>query len=113
MQHTRAALTSMNELASVELTVTTATLLKAIGLLAIHFPEKFHLEAWRALDRLGLGRDAVERYLATAERSVFYRDPHICTACRYRADDMLWRCPHCHEWNTFVEERIAPAKNGD
>jgi len=23
--------------------------LKAIGLLAIHFPEKFHLEAWRAL----------------------------------------------------------------
>ena len=39
----------MNELASVELTVTTAALLKAIGLLAIHFPEKFHLEAWRAL----------------------------------------------------------------
>ncbi|HWO92967.1 MAG TPA: hypothetical protein VNP53_13480 [Methylomirabilota bacterium] len=49
MQHTRAGLTAMNELASVELTVTTAALLKAIGLLAIHFPEKFHLEAWRAL----------------------------------------------------------------
>jgi len=32
MQHTRAAPTSMNELASVELTVTTAALLKAIGL---------------------------------------------------------------------------------
>jgi lipopolysaccharide assembly protein B len=67
-----------------------------------------HLEWWRALDRPGLGRDAVERYLATAERSTFYRDPHICTACRYRADDMLWRCPHCHEWNTFVEERVGP-----
>ena len=39
----------MNELTSVELTVTTATLVKAIGLLAIHFPEKFHVEAWRAL----------------------------------------------------------------
>jgi hypothetical protein len=39
----------MNELASVELTVTTPALSKAIGLLAIHFPEKFHLEAWRAL----------------------------------------------------------------
>ena len=49
MRHTRAALTWMDELASVELTVTTAALLKAIGLLAIHFPEKFHLEAWRAL----------------------------------------------------------------
>lgn len=39
----------MNELASVEMTVTTAALVKAIALLAIHFPEKFHLEAWRAL----------------------------------------------------------------
>ena len=39
----------MHELASVELTVTTPVLLRAIGLLAIHFPEKFHLEAWQAL----------------------------------------------------------------
>jgi hypothetical protein len=39
----------MHELASVELTVTTSVLLRAIGLLAIHFPEKFHLEAWQAL----------------------------------------------------------------
>ncbi len=67
-----------------------------------------HLESWRTVDRLGVHHDAVERYLATAEHSVFYRDPHICTACRYRADDMLWRCPHCHEWNTFVEERVGP-----
>jgi lipopolysaccharide biosynthesis regulator YciM len=68
-----------------------------------------HLESWRAVDRLGVSHDAVQRYLATAEQAVFYRDPHICTACRYRADDMLWRCPHCHEWNTFVEERVGPA----
>ena len=67
-----------------------------------------HLESWRTVDRLGVHHQAVERYLATAEHSVFYRDPHICTACRYRADDMLWRCPHCHEWNTFVEERVGP-----
>ncbi len=39
----------MDEVASVELIVATAALLKAIGLLAIHFPEKFHLEAWQAL----------------------------------------------------------------
>jgi hypothetical protein len=39
----------MDEVASVELIVTTVALLKAIGLLAIHFPEKFHLEAWQAL----------------------------------------------------------------
>ena len=37
------------ELASVELTVTTAALVKAIGLLAVQFPEQFHAEAWRAI----------------------------------------------------------------
>jgi len=39
----------MSALPSVELTVTTSALLKAIGLLAVQFPEQFHVEAWRAL----------------------------------------------------------------
>jgi lipopolysaccharide biosynthesis regulator YciM len=68
-----------------------------------------HLEMWRTLRALGLDGEAVDRYITTAEESAFYRDPHVCTACRYRADDMLWRCPHCHEWNTFVEERLGPS----
>jgi lipopolysaccharide biosynthesis regulator YciM len=69
-----------------------------------------HLEMWRTLRAMGaVASSAVERYVGSAEEAVFYRDPHICTACRYRADDMLWRCPHCHEWATFVEERLAPA----
>ena len=67
-----------------------------------------HLEMWRTLRAMGLDGEVVDRYIATAEESAFYRDPHVCTACRYRADDMLWRCPHCHEWNTFVEERLGP-----
>ena len=71
-----------------------------------------HLEIWRTLRALGqLGPDE-QRYVATVEESALYVDPHICTACRYRADDMLWRCPHCHEWNTFVEERVGPAAGG-
>ena len=68
-----------------------------------------HLEVWRTLRELGrLGPDE-RQYVETVERSALYVDPHICTACRYRADDMLWRCPHCHEWNTLVEERVGPA----
>ena len=67
-----------------------------------------HLEMWRTLRVLGEGARLAEQYIAAAEASVFYRDPHVCTVCRYRADDMLWRCPHCHEWNTFVEERLGP-----
>jgi lipopolysaccharide biosynthesis regulator YciM len=67
-----------------------------------------HLEMWLTLRALGGGSEAVDRYIDAAEGSVFYRDPHLCTACRYRAGDMLWHCPHCHEWNTFVEERVGP-----
>jgi lipopolysaccharide biosynthesis regulator YciM len=71
-----------------------------------------HLETWRTLRAVGLAAEAVARYLSAAESSLFYRDPHVCTTCRYRADDMLWRCPHCHEWNTFVEDRLAPEGPG-
>jgi lipopolysaccharide biosynthesis regulator YciM len=68
-----------------------------------------HLELWRTLQAVGALGEPAARYLAVAEGSVFYVDPHVCTGCRYRAEDMLWRCPHCHEWNTFVEERVGPA----
>jgi lipopolysaccharide biosynthesis regulator YciM len=67
-----------------------------------------HLEAWRIVRALQPLGPAAERYVAAAEQAVFYRDPHLCTSCRYRADAMLWRCPHCHEWDTFVEERLSP-----
>ena len=68
-----------------------------------------HLEVWRTLRALGALGPEEARYVATVEESALYVDPHICTVCRYRADDMLWRCPHCHEWNTLVEERVGPA----
>jgi lipopolysaccharide biosynthesis regulator YciM len=71
-----------------------------------------HLEAWRTLRAMTALGPAIERYVTTAETAVFYRDPHICTTCRYRADDMLWRCPHCHEWDTYVEERLSPSSDG-
>jgi len=68
-----------------------------------------HLEVWRTLRALGTLGPEEQRFVATVEESALYVDPHICTVCRYRADDMLWRCPHCHEWNSFVEERVGPA----
>lgn len=68
-----------------------------------------HFEAWRTLHAMGAKGPAIERHLRAAQEAVFYRDPHLCTSCRYRADAMLWRCPQCHEWSTFVEERLAPA----
>ena len=72
-----------------------------------------HEAIWNAMLRLGLPREHVNRYITAARDAVFFLDPHICVKCHYRSTELLWQCPHCHEWNTFVEERIAPAKDAD
>lgn len=80
----------------------------------VHNPHglSIHHAIWELLVRLNLDPVLVDRYMELARRSVFYLDPHICLRCRYRSTELLWQCPHCHDWNSFVEERIAPAKDG-
>jgi lipopolysaccharide biosynthesis regulator YciM len=69
-----------------------------------------HEAIWDVLLRLDLDRAQVERYVRHAKDAVFFLDPHVCLRCHYRSTELLWQCPHCHEWNSFVEERIAPVK---
>jgi lipopolysaccharide biosynthesis regulator YciM len=69
-----------------------------------------HQAIWGVMLREGLDRSHVQRYIEAARDAVFFLDPHMCTRCHYRSTELLWQCPHCHEWNTFVEERIAPAQ---
>ena len=78
-----------------------------------HHPHglSLHQEIWKVMSALALDPALVQRYMALAREAVFYVDPHICTRCRYRSTGLLWQCPHCHEWNTFVEERTTPAKD--
>jgi lipopolysaccharide assembly protein B len=52
----------------------------------------------------------VQRYIESARGAVFFLDPHVCLKCHYRSTELLWQCPHCHEWNSFVEERMAAAR---
>ena len=72
-----------------------------------------HQAIWNGMLRLGLSPEHVQRYIDAAREAVFFLDPHVCVKCHYRSTELLWQCPHCHEWNTFVEERIAPAKDTD
>jgi lipopolysaccharide biosynthesis regulator YciM len=78
----------------------------------VHNPHalSLHQAIWQVLSRLDFERSLVQRYVELTRHAVFYMDPHICMRCRYRSTELLWQCPHCHEWNTFVEDRIAPAK---
>jgi len=70
-----------------------------------------HQEAWRMLSALRFEPSLVQQYVDLTRSAVFYLDPHVCVHCRYRSTELLWQCPQCHEWNPFVEERIAPAKD--
>ena len=70
-----------------------------------------HQAIWRALAQLRYPSSLVDRYSELTRHAVFYLDPHVCMRCRYRSTELLWQCPHCHDWNTFVEERIAPAQD--
>lgn len=70
-----------------------------------------HQAIWRALGQLHHPASLVDRYSELTQHAVFYLDPHVCMRCRYRSTELLWQCPHCHDWNTFVEERIAPAQD--
>jgi lipopolysaccharide biosynthesis regulator YciM len=70
-----------------------------------------HQAIWRALGQLRHPSSLVDRYRELTQHAVFYLDPHVCMRCRYRSTELLWQCPHCHDWNTFVEERIAPAQD--
>lgn len=67
-----------------------------------------HQAIWRSLAVLEFRTEVVRRYIELTHDAVFYLDPHVCIRCRYRSTELLWQCPQCHEWNTFVEERIAP-----
>jgi lipopolysaccharide biosynthesis regulator YciM len=89
---------------------------RALDLLLAALPHNphglaIHQETWRVLAALGLDPVLVRQYVDLTRDAVFYLDPHVCVRCRYRSTELLWQCPQCHEWNTFVEERIAPAKD--
>jgi lipopolysaccharide biosynthesis regulator YciM len=79
----------------------------------VHNPHalSLHQAIWQMLSRLQLPTALVDQYVDLTRGAIFYADPHICVRCRYRSTELLWQCPNCHEWNTFVEERIAPAKD--
>ena len=68
-----------------------------------------HQAIWGTLSQLDLPKHLVARDIDLTRHSVFDLDPHVCIRCRYRSTELIWQCPHCHEWNSFVEERITPA----
>ena len=89
---------------------------RAFGLLLEALPHNphglaLHRDIWQLLLGLGLEVALVKKYLESSQESLFYLDPHVCVRCHYRSTELLWQCPQCHEWGTFVEERLSPGKD--
>jgi len=38
---------------------------------------------------------------------------HVCQNCGFRSAKWLGRCPECNEWQTMIEERVAPRPGKD
>ncbi len=72
-----------------------------------------HIEVWGFLgsDAASAPGARLSRYLDQVSNAVFFIDPYVCMKCNYRANGILWRCPHCQEWNTFVEERLETVES--
>ena len=81
----------------------------------VHNPHALsvHQVVWQALAAQRFDRGRVKQYMELTREAIFYLDPHICMRCRYRSTELLWQCPQCHEWNTFVEERITAAEENE
>jgi hypothetical protein len=57
------------------------------------------MTAARGLDR------RVAREMSDVIRGAdLFVDALVCGTCRFRSRTYLWRCPQCHEWDTFREE---------
>lgn len=70
-----------------------------------------HQTAWGVMGDLDFEPALVQDYVDGCRQAVFYQDPHACIRCHYRSTELLWQCPHCHEWDPFIEERLTPARD--
>jgi lipopolysaccharide biosynthesis regulator YciM len=62
-------------------------------------------ELLRMTAHRGVDRRVLQGYLELVKEVNEFADPFICSTCRFRSLEYLWRCPQCFGWDTFAEER--------
>jgi len=65
-----------------------------------------HQKIWRLLKDKEFDEDLLNAYIKLTEDVVFFLDPFVCIECGYKTTEFLWKCPHCHSWDSFVEARM-------
>jgi len=71
-----------------------------------------HRALWRMAAARGPDRRVTREMAELIHGGDLFVDALICGTCRFRSRTYLWRCPQCHEWDTFREENppLPPAE---
>jgi lipopolysaccharide biosynthesis regulator YciM len=51
-----------------------------------------------------LDKEALMEYKALIDEMKDQKFPLYCNKCGYQATDIIWKCPQCKEWDTFITE---------
>ena len=65
-----------------------------------------HQRVWKLFSKGRMDEAMMQDYLKLTEENIFFLDPFVCIECGYRTTEYLWKCPHCHSWESFVEVRM-------
>lgn len=63
--------------------------------------EILKIEYIKLLIKLGKTGEAVEEAEKLLENLHQSLTRHYCSECGYNSDNIFWRCPQCHEWETI------------
>ena len=55
----------------------------------------------KILIQLGKREEVVDQVDALLENLHQSLTKHYCENCGYNSDEIFWRCPQCHEWETI------------
>ena len=65
-----------------------------------------HQEIWKYLLKNPDDINVFKEYANTLNKVLVFNNPFICSKCNYKSSEFLWKCPYCHEFDTFVELKI-------
>ncbi|BBB32567.1 lipopolysaccharide assembly protein B [Thermotomaculum hydrothermale] len=65
-----------------------------------------HQEIWKYLLKHPEEIEIFKEYANTLNKVLVFNNPFICSKCNYKSSEFLWKCPYCHEFDTFVELKI-------
>jgi len=52
-----------------------------------------------------LEKEAIAEYKGIIEEMREQKDIYCCSKCGYNTVEIIWKCPQCKEWDTFVTEK--------